>query len=146
MPKWINPRYRELTGREPPGSPREDEDGMAATAWAQAPRDDGIRLATLPRNVKGMREELRVSLATFEGHRYLSLRIWSQDRRSGQWWPVKGKGCSIKLREAREVADALLDGLRRAEEMAACDEEEAPRRSASHGTRPATAQGFDEFT
>src|SRR3954462_7419651 len=97
---WRNPKYY-AQARE--------------TIPSQAPEDTGRNLATLPRSVRGVEEELRISLAEFQGHAYLSIRVWALDKRSGQYWPVKGKGCSVRLREAQDVAAALLEGLRIAE-------------------------------
>lgn len=69
----------------------------------QAPAETGQRLAAFPR---GQDQELRVTLAEFEGHRYVSLRVWAMGR-DGQWWPVRGKGCSIRLGEIRSLIEAL---------------------------------------
>jgi hypothetical protein len=71
------------------------------------PADTGRRLATIPRG--DGREELRVSLAEFNGHPFVALRVWQRDA-SGQWWPTR-KGFSIRLSEAREVADTLAEAL-----------------------------------
>lgn len=67
------------------------------------PEERGRRLATLPR---GKAEELRVTLDSFEGKPYLGLRVWSQGA-DGSWWPLKGKGLSIRVRELADVAAAL---------------------------------------
>lgn len=74
------------------------------TPQAQAPIPTGRTLAQIPR---GSTEELRVALDEFAGHRYVALRLWRLDRRSGEWWPVKGKGVSIRLGELAEVVEAL---------------------------------------
>lgn len=95
---WRNPKY---SGED------------AGTAQAEAPRESGTRLATLPRRgPAGEAQELRVVLDAYNGHEYLSVRLWQGDR--GSWWPVKGKGVSVRLSEAEPVAAALLGGLRRA--------------------------------
>ena len=67
------------------------------------PAERGERLATLTR---GDGVELRVALAEFEGRPFVSLRVWERDR-EGRWWPVKGKGVSLRLRELPELLDAL---------------------------------------
>lgn len=67
------------------------------------PREQGERLATFPR---GDGEELRVNLAEYNGYPYLALRVWTAGP-GGQWWPVKGKGVSIRLREVAGLAEAL---------------------------------------
>jgi Transcriptional Coactivator p15 (PC4) len=69
---------------------------------AAAPEDTGQRLVTFPRN---QGDELRVSLAEFNGFAFVSIRVWERDR-SGAWWPTK-KGASIRLRECGELAEVL---------------------------------------
>jgi hypothetical protein len=57
-PMWTNPRYRELTGREPPGH-----------ATAEAPEPTGETLAQLVRRgPDGVEQRLRVALDRYEGH------------------------------------------------------------------------------
>lgn len=84
---WKNPRGNRPT--EPQGPPQEH----------------GERLATFAR---GRDQELRVSLAEFEGHPYVALRVWQiAPDITGTWWPVKGKGCSIRMAEASQLAEVL---------------------------------------
>jgi hypothetical protein len=78
---WINPNH--------PNPPQQN----------RAPEERGERLAVFPR---GQREELRVSLDTFEGHEFVRLQLWEVGG-----WPVRGKGCSIRLREVGELAEVL---------------------------------------
>jgi hypothetical protein len=61
------------------------------------------RLATFRRDAG---EELRVELAEFKGHPYISLRVWAPGT-DGRFWPVKGKGVSVQLREAAGLIAAL---------------------------------------
>jgi hypothetical protein len=82
---WINPNH--------PNPPRQ----------ADAPRENGDRLVTFERHGG---EELRVSLAEFNGHPFVSLRVWAPGQ-DGQLWPVRGKGISVKLREVAGLAEAL---------------------------------------
>lgn len=124
---WVNPNYESLTGRKPPTA-TESRDDQAA------PDDQGQRLVTLPRSSKAGEEELRVSLAEFNGHPYLSLRVWARDA-PGQWWPQKSKGCSVRLAEAQDVAEALMTGLR----LAGPQEQGAPRSSLKNSERTASA-------
>ncbi len=80
---------------------------MARTDQAQSCQplvDDGERLATIDR---GPNVELRIGLKEFKGHRFIRLQEWSVNAHNSQWWPVKGKGCSIKLREIDAVVAAL---------------------------------------
>src|SRR5262249_40284131 len=72
--------------------------------------DEGRRLATLPR---GDNVELRVTLSEFRGRPFIALRIWERGG-DGQLWPMKGRGCSIRLHELGEVIGAL----RSAEDLA----------------------------
>ena len=65
--------------------------------------DEGEPLGTFARG--DGREELRVSLKSYEGHPYVALRVWERDR-AGQFWPSKGKGLSIRIAEAAGVAEA----------------------------------------
>ena len=68
------------------------------------PAENGDRLATFPR---GDGVEMRINLSTFEGKPFVSLRLWERDQ-AGAWWPVKGKGCSIRIGEAGKLAEVLV--------------------------------------
>ena len=68
------------------------------------PTDDGVALATIPRAAD---RELRIRWRTFNGHPFIDLREWAASRHTGEWWPVKGKGVTIKPRELDEVLRAL---------------------------------------
>src|SRR5689334_143522 len=72
---------------------------------AAPPDPTGRPLATLQR---GRGEELRVSLDEFEGHPFVSLRVWAPGP-TGELWPVRGKGVSVRVRELLDVADALRE-------------------------------------
>jgi len=101
-------------------------------------------LATLPRsNRDGTQDELRVELAEFQGNPYLSLRIWRRNSQA-QFWPQQGKGISIRLREAEDVADALRAGLRMADQARPA---RPTRRDDRQPTLLPAANGnpFDEF-
>lgn len=81
----------------------------------QPPQETGERLATLPR---GDREELRVSWDVFRGgdgqeRPFLSLRVWQRDA-DGGWWPVKGKGIAIRVRELAGVGEGIIKAIDRA--------------------------------
>lgn len=76
-----------------------------ARASADAP-DPGTVLATAARPDG---TELRVSLHSFEGKPFVRVAPW---QRSGDaWWPVKGKGVTVRVRELATVAAALLDAI-----------------------------------
>jgi hypothetical protein len=72
--------------------------------------------------------ELRVSLQRFEGRPFLRVAPWH--RGDGGWWPVKGKGVTVKVRELRVVVEGLV---RAAETLRAeaqdPEDPEAPRRT-----------------
>jgi hypothetical protein len=69
----------------------------------QAPVDHAQVLVAIPR---GDAEELRVSLDEYEEHPFVSIRVWAQGR-DGQWWPVRGKGVTVRVRELGQVINAL---------------------------------------
>ena len=54
---------------------------------------------------KNAREELRVSLDEFKGHRLLNLRVWFEGD-DGQMRPGK-QGVALRLEMAGELADAI---------------------------------------
>jgi hypothetical protein len=132
---WTNPRYRELTGQDPPGR---------ATVGPPTgpPTPTGTPLASFPRKgPDGVEQELRVVLDEFEGHPYLALRVWQRDA-AGAWWPTK-KGVSVRLTEAAGVAGALQRALDLAGKQAAPDQrterptrETPPRRHPRPDGRP----------
>jgi hypothetical protein len=68
------------------------------------PPDDGERLATFQR---GQDQEMRVTLAEYQGHPYINFRVWSPDPQTGELWPARGKGCSIRMAELPELVEAL---------------------------------------
>jgi hypothetical protein len=70
---------------------------------AQPPEETGRRLATFRR---GRDAELHVCLAEYEGSPFISLRVWERGS-DGRLWPARGKGCSVRLAEAGELAEAL---------------------------------------
>lgn len=75
---------------------------------SEAPTDDGVRLATIARS--GDRE-LRLRLCRYKGHAYIDVREWAASPQTGEWWPVKGKGTTIKPRELEAVLAALQTAL-----------------------------------
>jgi Transcriptional Coactivator p15 (PC4) len=80
------------------------------------PAETGQRLATLAR---GRDEELRVNFSTYEGSPYLSLRMWTRDRRTGHWWPDSKRGCSVRIRELRMLAKAVAEAITISDEIRA---------------------------
>ncbi len=73
---------------------------------ARAAPDPGEVLAALPR-ADGT--ELRVSVHVYEGHPFVRVAPWQ--RGDGAWWPVKGKGASVRPRELAHVVVALARAL-----------------------------------
>jgi hypothetical protein len=63
-----------------------DQPGRAAP-----PQEPGRCLATFKRPGSRGRspERLRVVLDQYEGHNFISVRAWVQDRQGGGWWPTK---------------------------------------------------------
>jgi Transcriptional Coactivator p15 (PC4) len=100
-PVWRNPKY--ATSDDQPQQ--------------QAPVDDGVELAAFPRNNGA--EELRVGLKEYKGSRYIALRVWARDAGSGSYFPVRGKGVSVRLGEAEGVAEAFRKAIKTADEMRA---------------------------
>jgi hypothetical protein len=82
---WINPKFKDQVEQPRP------------------PAENGRRLATFPR---GDGAEMRVNLSEYQGKPFVSLRLWERDQ-DGAWWPVKGKGCSVRMNEAGELAEVL---------------------------------------
>ena len=62
----------------------------------------GSRIATLRRR-EG--EELRVTLAEWEGETFVHLRVWRRDSR-GRWYPAR-RGLALRAGELPDVLDAL---------------------------------------
>jgi Transcriptional Coactivator p15 (PC4) len=130
---WVNPNH--------PDPPRQ----------AAAPQESGQRVATFARHGG---EELRVNLAEYQGHPYLSLRVWAPGT-DGQLWPVRGKGLAVKLREVAGLAEVLARVAGRLEASERRDDRQEgpppdPRGSARPPFEPTRAPssnrpGFDEF-
>lgn len=74
---------------------------------ARAAPDPGEVLAALPR-ADGT--ELRVSLRVYEGRPFVSIAPWQRGE-GGAWWPIKGKGASVRPRELAHVVVALARAL-----------------------------------
>jgi hypothetical protein len=50
-----------------------------------------------------------VSVHVYEGHPFVRVAPWQ--RGDGAWWPVKGKGASVRPRELAHVVVALARAL-----------------------------------
>ena len=69
-----------------------------------SPTDDGVKLGTL---LRGPDVELRIRAKEFKGHSYLDIREWSRKAADQDFWPVKGRGVTLKPRELADVIAAL---------------------------------------
>jgi hypothetical protein len=121
---WRHPRYAELTGRPPPEAP------------TAPPTPTGETLATLiRRGPDGVEQRLRIALDSFEGHEYVSVRLWEAG------WPTK-KGCSLRMAELPMIVTALQEALGRAARSPAPEptREAPPRRR----QRPESRRQWDE--
>ena len=72
----------------------------------KAPEDSGIRLATFPRP----EGELRFTWNVYEERPYLRLQLWSKGE-DGSFWPVKGQGFTIKVKELPDLAEGIQKAL-----------------------------------
>lgn len=72
----------------------------------KAPEDTGIRLATFPRP----EGELRFTWNVYEDKPYLRFQFWSKGD-DGTFWPVKGAGLSIKVKELPDLAEGVQKAL-----------------------------------
>jgi hypothetical protein len=94
---WVNPRIRDQYPEQPAPTP---------------PEPTGRELAAFPRKgPDGLEQELRIVLDCYQGRDYIAVRLWQRDR-SGAWWPLKGKGVSVRLSEAEGASEALRKALR----------------------------------
>ena len=72
----------------------------------QAPQDTGIRLATFPRP----EGELRFTWNVYEERPFLRFQLWSKSD-DGSFWPVKGSGLTLKIKDLPGLADGLSKAL-----------------------------------
>ena len=72
----------------------------------KAPEDSGIRLATFPRP----EGELRFTWNVYEGKPYLRFQLWSKGE-DGSFWPVKGQGFTIKVKDLPDLAEGVQKAL-----------------------------------
>lgn len=90
------------------------KDRATAVAPTGPPPPTGTLIASFPRpSREGQDCELRLVLDEYQGHPYLSLRVWQRDH-AGAFWPTR-KGVSVRLSEAEGVAAALVQALGRVE-------------------------------
>ncbi len=107
------------------------KDRATIAAPTGPPQPSGELIASFPRpSREGQDAELRLVLDSYEGHPYLSLRVWQRGG-DGAFWPTR-KGVSIRLSEAEGVAAALRKALGQAEPTT----EAPPRRRQRPEGRP----------
>ena len=87
------------TDRPAPGYDRTSAQALRSSP--APPEPSGELLVAIPR---GEEEQLRVTLDSFEGHKFVSIRVWQLGQ--GGWWPTK-KGCTVRVREIGQVINAL---------------------------------------
>ena len=70
------------------------------------PQDSGIRLATFPRP----EGELRFTWNVYEDRPYLRFQLWSKGD-DGSFWPVKGQGFTIRVKDLPNLAEGVQKAL-----------------------------------
>lgn len=83
--------------------------GSNALTGRPSPADDGEKLATISR---GAHCELRLRWREYKGHHFLDIREWTRSEDGAAWWPVKGKGITIKRHELPAVIEACTAAAR----------------------------------
>jgi len=71
-----------------------------------APQDTGIRLTTFQRP----EGELRFTWNVYEDRPYLRFQLWTKGE-DGSFWPVKGQGLTIKVKELPDLAEGVQKAL-----------------------------------
>src|SRR5580704_16111244 len=69
----------------------------------EAPMSDDRLIATIKKN---SREEIRVTRGDFKGHDIVGLRVWFEDRASGEMRPGKD-GLAFRAEFVDEIIEAL---------------------------------------
>lgn len=114
-PRLPTPAARAANAPDPPAVDLEALRARASTAVererpapaaADAPDPGRVLLAV----ARPDGSEFRVSLHRYEGRPFVRVAPWQRGG-GGSWWPVKGKGATVKVRELAAVAKALLDAL-----------------------------------
>ena len=126
-----------------------DRATIAAPTGPPAPTGELLATFTRPSR-EGQDAELRLVRDEYQGHAYLSLRVWQRGG-DGAFWPTR-RGCSIRLSEAEGVAAALQKALGQAEPPPEPTREAPPRRRQrpegranwSEGGSPPAPQGHDD--
>ena len=99
-----------------------------------------------------MGEEFRISIDEFEGHPFVSMRIWAPVM-GGPMGPVRGKTMSVRVRELDDVIEALSearsilegDGARREQQQQQPRRGQRPDSGPAHPPARQPSTDFDEF-
>mgnify|MGYP002144761980 FL=1 len=83
---------------------------MDTSQSADPPEEIGTNLVSLVRG----NDILRATWTTYEGHPYLSLRIWTPAKDGPGYWPTR-RGISIRRHELAEIRAALDAAIQLAE-------------------------------
>ena len=86
---------------------------MPPRASAAPPPENGRRLGTINRSES---EEIRINWSEFEGHPFLSIRMWKRYD-DGTWWPDK-RGIAIRVRELPDLVVAMAEAIDLAQDVA----------------------------
>lgn len=78
--------------------------------------DEGFQVATLQRSET---EQVRVRIVTFNGGApFMRLQVWTKGS-DGGWWPSKGKGLTVRLRELPDLAEGIIKAMAEADRLRA---------------------------
>ena len=58
---------------------------------------------------KNKQEKLIVSLSEYEGYKYVDIRVYYEDKKTGEYKPTK-KGVALPPRVIKEVMEFVLEG------------------------------------
>lgn len=83
---------------------------MDTSQSADPPEEIGTNLVSLVRG----NDILRATWTTYEGHPYLSLRIWTPAKDGPGYWPTR-RGISIRRHELADIRAALDAAIQLAE-------------------------------
>jgi hypothetical protein len=100
--------------------------------------DEGFQVATLMRSET---EQVRVRIVTFNGGApFMRLQVWTKGS-DGGWWPSKGKGMTVRLRELPDLAEGLVRAMAEADRLRAefCAQKQAEPQGQQ---RPQQGQGW----
>ena len=79
---------------------------LPKSGGGRAPEDSGIRLSTFPRP----EGEIRFTWNIYEGKSYLRFQLWRKGE-DGSFWPVKGQGFTIKVKELPDLVEGVQKAL-----------------------------------